>query len=185
MHDAWSRHFVGPPQWRTRRASWAHAVALSVAEAVLPIEEGLPQRAIRAESSISSPFDATRCAPSFPARKPSAFPAPNSRDRLRADLAQSSLPPIYFAHCPFLLPRFHSAAYKGSVNLGAHLPADAVDLWSKEARGTREAAGMRGHHQGYRTLIAQHAGAARATGLRPPALVNPRQNSAAHKAFCQ
>ena len=47
--------FVGPPQWCTRRASWAHAVALSVAEAVLPIEEGLPQRAFGAESSISSP----------------------------------------------------------------------------------------------------------------------------------
>ena len=32
---------------------------------------------------------------------------------------------------------------------------------------------MRGHHQGYRTLTAQHAGAARAARLRPPGLARP------------
>ena len=32
---------------------------------------------------------------------------------------------------------------------------------------------MLGHHQGYRTLAAQHAGAARAARLRPPGLARP------------
>ena len=55
VHCTWRFIFVGRSPVGARRASWAHAVALSVAEPVLPIEEGLPQRAFGAESSISSP----------------------------------------------------------------------------------------------------------------------------------
>ena len=82
---------------------------------------------------------------------------------------------MYFAHCPFSLSRMRSdTVYKGSVNLGAHLPADAVNLWSKEARGARRGAGMLGQHLGYRTLTAPHARAARAARLRPQGLARPR-----------
>ena len=59
------RNFVGPPQCAVAAGAraelpvhvWAHEVAVSVSdsEAVLPIEKGLGQRAIRAEMSISSP----------------------------------------------------------------------------------------------------------------------------------
>jgi len=91
---------------RVRDASPSRGHALSVAAVVLPIEKGIFEGLIEAESSSSLPISSGTGAASASDPNPGAFLAQNSLGRLRANHSHSCLPTGYHTPSPVPLQPF-------------------------------------------------------------------------------
>ena len=106
MHESYSRTFFLGLHSRARAASPSRGHALSVAAVVLPIEKGIFEGLIEAESSSSLPISSGTGAASASDPNLHAFFAQNSLGRLRANHSHPCLPTGYLAQSPVPLQPF-------------------------------------------------------------------------------
>ena len=107
VHHSYSRNFSRPLSIsRVRDASPSRGHALSVAAVVLPIEKGIFEGLIEAESSSSLPNSSGTGAASVSNPNPGAFFAHNSLGRLRANRAHPCLATGYHTPSPVPLQPF-------------------------------------------------------------------------------